>query len=90
MLVSEVAEINRPIRDLISQQNWNGIVDYFWDNDIDTLHVDALKKVQQGLLDPRVVEQRIDSFDAENLRHFWQPDKTISSVYQKRRQVFSC
>ena len=89
MLVSEVAEINRPIRDLISQQNWNGIVDYFWHNDIDTLHVDALKKVQKGLLDPRIVEQRIDSFDEENLRHFWQSDKYSSAIHQQR-EVQSC
>ena len=76
-LVSEVAEINRPIRDLIVQQDWNGIVDYFWDNDIDTLHVDALKKIQQGLLDPQIVEQRIDRFDQENLRHLWGERKTL-------------
>lgn len=76
-LVSEVAEINRPIRDLIIQQDWNGIVDYFWDNDIDTLHVDALKKVQSGLLDPQIVERRIDSFDQENLRHLWRGHKPL-------------
>ncbi len=73
MLVSEVVELNRDIRDLISQQNWDGIVDYFWDQQIDTLHVDALKKVQAGLLDPDIVERRIDSFDRDNLRHHWQP-----------------
>ena len=71
MLVSEVVEINRTIRDLIGQQNWDGIVDYFWQHEIDTLHVDALKKVQAGLLDPTMVEQRIDSFSIDNLRHHW-------------------
>lgn len=87
MLVSEMVEINRPIRDLISQQNWNGIVDYFWDNDIDTLHVDALKKVQQGLLDPQVVEQSIDPFDTENLRHFWQVSPETTQSYKHKDQI---
>ena len=72
-LVSEAVEINRTIRELISQQSWDGIIDYFWEHQIDTLHIDALKKVQIGLLDPTLVEQRIDRFSVENLRHHWQP-----------------
>lgn len=76
-LVSEVTEINRSIRTLISKQDWNGIVDYLWDNDIDTLHIDAYKKIRRGLLDPQIVEQRIDKFDQDNLRHLWGKQKTI-------------
>jgi type II secretory ATPase GspE/PulE/Tfp pilus assembly ATPase PilB-like protein len=87
MLVSEVIELNRDIRDLISQQNWDGIVDYFWDHQIDTLHVDALNKVQQGLLDPQIVEQRIDSFDSNNLRHHWQ---TAPAATMQPKEMIAC
>jgi general secretion pathway protein E/type IV pilus assembly protein PilB len=76
-LVSEAIEINRSMRELIAKQNWNGIIDYFWDNDIDTLHIDALKKIQRGILDPQIVEQHIDRFDRENLRHLWGQQKTL-------------
>lgn len=87
MLVSEVVEINRAIRELISQQNWDGIVDYFWDHEIDTLHVDAWKKVQAGLLDPSIVEQRIDCFTADNLRHHWQ---TAPAAVMHPRGIIAC
>jgi len=89
MLVSEVVEVNRDIRNLISQQNWDGIVDYFWDKQIDTLHVDALKKVQQGLLDPQIVEQRIDSFDSDNLRHYWQ-SQPLASIVEENAKAQPC
>ena len=89
MLVSEVVELNRDIRNLISQQNWDGIIDYFWDQQIDTLHVDALKKVQQGLLDPQIVEQRIDSFDSDNLRHYWQ-SQSLTPIRAENQEVQLC
>jgi type II secretory ATPase GspE/PulE/Tfp pilus assembly ATPase PilB-like protein len=89
MLVSEVVELNRDIRNLIKQQDWDGIIEYFWEQQIDTLHVDALKKVQQGLLDPHIVEQRIDSFDSKNLRHYWQ-SQSITSIRAETLKAQPC
>jgi type II secretory ATPase GspE/PulE/Tfp pilus assembly ATPase PilB-like protein len=77
MVVSETLAINSTIRALIMQKNWAGIVDYFWDQEIDTLHVDALMKIHQGKLDPQMVEQSIDQFDSDNLRHHWRSKKPL-------------
>ena len=77
MVVSETLAINSTIRTLIMQKNWAGIVDYFWDEDIDTLHLDALNKIHQGKLDPQIVEQSIDRFESDNLRHHWREKRTL-------------
>jgi len=75
MVTSESLAINSAIRALIMQKDWLAIADYFWDQEIETLHVDALMKIHQGKLDPQMVEQRIDSFDSDNLRHYWHKEK---------------
>jgi type II secretory ATPase GspE/PulE/Tfp pilus assembly ATPase PilB-like protein len=79
MVVSEVLAINQAIRNLIMQKDWGGIVDYYWENDIDTLHIDAYKKVIKGILDPQIVERGIDRFESENLRHYWRTESKTAS-----------
>ena len=79
MVVSEVLAINQAIRNLIMQKDWGGIIDYYWENDIDTLHIDAYKKVIKGILDPQIVERGIDRFESENLRHYWRTDSKTTS-----------
>lgn len=70
-LVAEVLEISKPVRALIAARDYDAIEDYMWENGILNKHRHALLKVREGLLDPSIVESRINPFTPDNLRGEW-------------------
>lgn len=70
-LVAEVLEINREVRTLIAQRHYDLIEDYMWEKRILNKHRHALIKIREGLLDPSIVESRINPFTEDVLMDEW-------------------
>lgn len=62
-LVAEVLKIDRGLRTLLKQCDYDGVVDYMNERSILSRHRHARAKIAQGLIDPEITESRLGSFD---------------------------
>lgn len=62
-LVAEVLKVDRQLRTLLKQCDYDGIVDYMRERDIMTRHHHARDKVLAGLIDPQLTESRLGMLD---------------------------
>lgn len=67
-LLAEVLLVDREIRALFKQCDYDGINDYMRANNISSRHQHAQAKIGLGLIDPELVEERIGAFNSELLQ----------------------